>query len=874
MLTTPFSAEWGHTGGGVMILTSRGGTNNLHGYVYDYFRNRLLNARPVFGNASSLKYVQNNPGIAIGGPVVLPKIYDGRNRTFFFADFNVTLASNGNLYQQLVPTALQKAGDFSQTFASGSLVPIYDPAATAKLPNGSYSRPPFQDNRIPASRIDPIASRIAGFYPDPNGSFANGLNYSVAPPQLRQTWQSIVRVDQNIGDNDRMFVRFGRYNPNGDAQNRIPNKANNDTSGGFRDTQVAFSETHVFSARVVNDFRAGFVQEVNYTIPSGGPAPELGLAGVPLNEFPIIKVSQMIQLGSDPLSSDRNRSWVFSEALNVHLGRHTLKMGGDYRRQMYNFYEPGKLAGTYTFNPTFTSFPGKNGTGFGLADMLLGVPASTDFDGADYTYRMNINSAGMYLQDDFKIRSNLTLNLGLRWEYNGPYSEANGQFGSFLPNLVNRTTGNLGEVAFAGRDGQPSHFSPNIYRNFLPRIGFAWRALPKTVFRGGYGIYRLPSIGYGTTGPVSQYGVDQSFTSVDNNITPFYTFASGVPARSFNVDAEGRPNIPASLTRPTSNVTALETRDRTPYNQMWQFGIQRQVTDAWFIEVDYVGNKGTKLPVVLPWNQLRPDQFGSGSQQQGKRPYPQYLNVSALSNDGNSTYHSLQAKVEHLWRNGLQVQGSYTFSKLINDVDAPARQRRADSELLRFARRARRRRLRHPAAPGGELRLRSPLRAAWPLSPTHPRGQQHYRRLAGGGHRRIPDRTADADPPVKQHRRLHRGPAAEPDRLRRARPGRADTDQVFQHRRLHRRASIHARQRAAFSSPRPRHQQLGPLAHAQLQVPGALQPAIHRAALQRFQPPELQRSQHNDRESELRPHHRRPKLASRRVCPSLLLLAG
>ncbi|MBV6429957.1 MAG: hypothetical protein IANPNBLG_00060 [Bryobacteraceae bacterium] len=673
VLTTPFSAEWGHTGGGVMILTSRGGTNNLHGYVYDYFRNRLLNARPVFGNASSLKYVQNNPGIAIGGPVVLPKIYDGRNRTFFFADFNVTLASNGNLYQQLVPTALQKAGDFSQTFASGSLVPIYDPAATAKLPNGSYSRPPFQDNRIPASRIDPIASRIAGFYPDPNGSFANGLNYSVAPPQLRQTWQSIVRVDQNIGDNDRMFVRFGRYNPNGDAQNRIPNKANNDTSGGFRDTQVAFSETHVFSARVVNDFRAGFVQEVNYTIPSGGPAPELGLAGVPLNEFPIIKVSQMIQLGSDPLSSDRNRSWVFSEALNVHLGRHTLKMGGDYRRQMYNFYEPGKLAGTYTFNPTFTSFPGKNGTGFGLADMLLGVPASTDFDGADYTYRMNINSAGMYLQDDFKIRSNLTLNLGLRWEYNGPYSEANGQFGSFLPNLVNRTTGNLGEVAFAGRDGQPSHFSPNIYRNFLPRIGFAWRALPKTVFRGGYGIYRLPSIGYGTTGPVSQYGVDQSFTSVDNNITPFYTFASGVPARSFNVDAEGRPNIPASLTRPTSNVTALETRDRTPYNQMWQFGIQRQVTDAWFIEVDYVGNKGTKLPVVLPWNQLRPGQFGSGSQQQGKRPYPQYLNVSALSNDGNSTYHSLQAKVEHLWRNGLQVQGSYTFSKLINDVDAPAR---------------------------------------------------------------------------------------------------------------------------------------------------------------------------------------------------------
>jgi hypothetical protein len=673
VLTTPFSAEWGHTGGGVMILTTKSGTNRFHGFVFDYFRNRLLNARPVFGAASPLKYVQNDPGITVGGPVVVPKVYNGRSKTFFFFDYNVTLASNGNLYQVLVPTAQQKAGDFSQTFASGRQVPVYDPATTTRLADGTFSRTQFPGNIIPAGRLDPAARELLKFFPDPNGSFANGLNYSVNPPQLRQTWQSIARVDHNFSESDRMFVRFGRYNPNGDAQNRIPNKANNDTAGGFRDTQMALSETHVFRPNIVNDLRVGFVQEVNYTIPSGSSAPELGIKGVPLNEFPIINTAQMVQLGSSPYSADRDRSWVLSEALNVQLGRHTLKMGGDYRRQMYNFYSPGKLPGTYTFNATFTSFPGQNGTGFGVADLFLGLPTTTSFSGTDYTYRLNINSAGMYFQDDFKIRPTLTINLGMRWEYDGPYSEANDQFASFSPTLTNRTTGTPGEVVFAGRNGAPHHFTPNIYRNFLPRIGFAWNLLPKTVLRGGYGVYRLPAIGYSGIGPISQYGVNQSFTSIDSNITPFYTLSAGVPARSFNVDANGLPNVPASLSRPTSNVNALEARDRTPYNQTWQLGIQRQISANWFAEVDYVATRGVKLPILVPWNQLRPAQFGAGAQQQSLRPFPQYLNVNALVNDGNSIYHSLQSKVEHRWKSGLLVGVAYTFSKLIDDVDGPSR---------------------------------------------------------------------------------------------------------------------------------------------------------------------------------------------------------
>jgi hypothetical protein len=672
VLTTPFSAEWGHTGGGVMLLTSKRGTNEYHGSVYDFFRNRILTARNPFAAAiSPTKYVQNDPGFTFGGPLRLPH-YRGKNRTFFFIDWNVTLASNGNLFSGYVPTARERAGDFSQTFNSaGNLIKIYDPAKTGP----GFARNPFDGNVIPPERIDSVAREILKFYPEANAT-ASTYNYYVTPPQLRQTWQWLWRIDHDFGPNDKAFVRMGRYNPNGDAQNRIPNKANSDTAGGFRDTQVAISETHIFSPQIFNDFRVGFVQEVNYTIPGGEltPARELGLKGVSLDSFPIVNVSGgvgMIQLGASAFSSDRDRSFVFSEALNWQRGRHTLRMGGDYRRQMYNFYSPGKLAGIYAFNGTFTRNQGDNNTGLGIADLLLGMPSSTSININDYTFRLNINSAGMYLQDDYKISSPLTLNLGVRWEFDGPYSEANNQFASFNPTLRNRTTGNPGEVEFAGRDGAPRHFVPNIYYNFLPRFGFAWGVFRNTVLRGGYGIYRLPSIGFSAFGPVSQFGKNATFSSLDNGATPAYVLASGVPAVPYNVDANAFPNIPASLTNPTSNVTALDPRSRTPYNQSWQFGIQQELGN-WFAEIDYVGTKGTKLPVFIPLNQLRPDQFGPGNRQ-SLRPFPQYANAGMLANDGNSIYHSLQAKLERRWKAGLVVSVGYTFSKFIDDVDAPAR---------------------------------------------------------------------------------------------------------------------------------------------------------------------------------------------------------
>ena len=672
VLTTPFSAEFGHTGGGVMLLTTKSGTNEYHGSVYDLFRNRLLNTRNFFApTVSSTKYVQNDPGGNLGGPVRLPG-YDGRNKTFLFLDFNVTLASTGNLYTQNTPTVLERTGDFSQTFVNGKLNQIYDPRSTRLGPDGkTYVRDPFSGNAIPPAAIDPVGAKIASFYPNPTLPGA-AQNYVVHPPTLNQDWQSLARIDHNFSSTDKMFARWGRYQPNTDAVQNIPNKANNSTAGGWIDLQAVVSETHIFSPRLFNDFRVGFVQEQNYTVASSQLTGELQLKGVTLDSFPIIQTAgnRYVQLGANASNRDRDRSWVFNDALVWQHGLHSVKMGGDFRRQMYNNYSPGKLPGSYLFGATFSSLPGDGTSGNPIADLLLGYPTMTMISINDYTVRQDINSAGLYIQDDYKITPKLVLNLGLRWEFDGPYTEANNQLASFNPTEINRTTGTPGEVDFAGRDGAPRHFSPNIYHDFLPRVGFAYNVSPKTVIRAGYGIYRLPSIGFSNYGAVSQYAASATFTSLDG-VTPRYRLSDGVPAYSYNVDAQGRPNIPASLTKPSSSVTELETRDRTPYNQVWSFGVERQF-GGWLAEVDYQANKGVKLPTAIDLDQLRPDQFGPNATQ-SMRPFPQYASVTALVNDGNSIYHALQAKLEHRWRSGLVVQAAYTFSKTIDDVDASAR---------------------------------------------------------------------------------------------------------------------------------------------------------------------------------------------------------
>jgi hypothetical protein len=354
------------------------------------------------------------------------------------------------------------------------------------------------------------------------------------------------------------------------------------------------------------------------------------------------------------------------------MGRHSLSLGGEAMHYDYSVYDPGVLSGSYTFTGTFTSAGGQSGVG--LADLLLGLPATTTISTTNTVFHENLNYFAGYVQDDYRFNSKLTLNLGLRYEFDGPFSEIHNNMYTFDPNIVDPTTGQQGGIEFAGYNGAPHSLIANVYTGVLPRAGFNYHILRNTVLRGGYGIYELPSVGYGTLGFTSASTVNATFQSA-NGVTPAYELDQGVPPYSPNVGPNGLPLIPTSLTHPTFSPLELPITPILPYLQEWQLGVEQDLGGNWTAEVDYEGNHGVHLPIELPINQiaLAPNCCYGVTNAQSLRPYPQFLTVTYLTNRGTSEYAALLATLRHRWNNGFSVQAAYTYAHTLDDVDGPAR---------------------------------------------------------------------------------------------------------------------------------------------------------------------------------------------------------
>jgi hypothetical protein len=336
-------------------------------------------------------------------------------------------------------------------------------------------------------------------------------------------------------------------------------------------------------------------------------------------------------------------------------------------RYAYSSYKPGVLSGSYSFTGGFTAVPGQSG--YGVADMLLGLPATTSISTTNTVFHYNLNYFAGYLQDDYRITSKLTLNLGLRYEFDGPAVEEHNNYYSFNPNIIDPTTGKQGGIEFPGFNG-PHQLTPNTYTGVLPRVGFNYHLFRNTVVRGGYGIYQLPSIGFNALSSTSTSTVNATFQSADG-VTPPYQLSHGVPAYSPNVGPNGEPLIPTSLTKASSNVVQLQSTAVLPYMQEWQFGVQQDLGHNWIAELDYMGDHGVHLPIVLPVNQIAPTPgccIGV-SNTQGLRPYPQFLTVYNVTNGGAQAYTALFATLTHRWSNGISVNAAYTWAHLLNDVD-------------------------------------------------------------------------------------------------------------------------------------------------------------------------------------------------------------
>ena len=680
--TNSMSAEFGRSGGAVMNVTIKSGTNQFHGSVFEFLRNSKLDAKNFFDppTGPTPPFKQNQFGAAVGGPLLLPH-YNGKNRTFFFADYQGTRIRTAHTFLATVAPLAWRTGNFS------GFNTVLDPNTTVVAANGQVTRQPFPSNQIPLSRFDGPTLKLIGFMPAPNvpGSVSpTGVanNYLSNPVEPDTTDQGDVRVDHRFSSEDSFFARFSMSDQNLTPPASIPPplSAAAFSSGDWTNNtrQGVFSETHIFSPRVVNEFRAGYTrlrtERLQFNANDNLSA-QIGIPGIPFTTnnggLPRFSVSGLTNFGSatyQPTQEFEN-VWHFIENVSLIRNRHTIKLGAEWKPIVnFSILQPPTPRGQFSFNGNNTRDPNnRSTTGLGFADFALGIPSNAalasfindTFQQPGYFF---------YVQDDFKVTSKLTLNLGLRYEFiSEPMERRNGEAN------YNIATGAL-DIPKGRTDPLPSNFFPQVSvnrdaprqlvpqdrNNFAPRVGFAYQLTKKTVIRSGYGIFYSSY----EAGPLS-------IPNMGNN-PPFY-FQSNWPAVNFTT-----PNPSVSLlsrglpSNAFSNPAApslfsLDPGFRDPYVQHWNFGVQRELGFNTVWEISYAGSAGKKLYEFRNVNQPLPTP-DPNADVDPRRPRP-FLggDLTYWCSCGSSTYHSLQTKVEKRFSNSLSFLGAYTFGKSIDE---------------------------------------------------------------------------------------------------------------------------------------------------------------------------------------------------------------
>ncbi len=666
-----YSAEYGNSSAGVILTTTKSGTNQLRGTAYEYFRNDKLDARNFFAaNRPPLRW--NVFGFSLGGPVVLPK-YNGRNRTFFFTSVEWQRQRIGVVRLLTVPTAAERAGDFSRTTsATGATTLIYDP--------NSSPRAPFPGNRIPTDRLDPVGTRIAQAFGLPNrppANLAGAQNFVANAVNALNitTWTS--KVDHVLSDKDRVSVRyvlhdFPSYTTAVFEPGPDPNAATSDRTA----QSVLVNQIHTFTPTLINDFRFNWQPRFFINRAAGideGWVSKLGLKGVEDRAFPRVTPAGYTALGVGTQERVQRPIWDMHivNGLSHFRGAHSLKYGGEARwgRNVDIFNQ--LVSGSLNFAVQTTGVLGVANTGNSVASMLLGLPSAGSIQSTLPLDRRAWYYA-LYVQDDWKATRNLTLNLGVRWETHTPRKDAEDRQNGFSDALLNPVSGTPGVITFAGRDGMGRTVYDGDYSNIAPRIGLAWKpwGSTKTVVRAAYGIFFGPPLP-GSNNTSAGFEVAGDFQSPDNGITPAFLLRNGFPGgvTSANLDRGFGAVRVGQAVRYAPQF--IEQKRQLGYSQQWNLIVQREVGWNTLIEAGYVANVGHKLNGPnTSVNQVPPALMGAGNAQI-RRPFPQFGNVVSVSPMlGNSSYHGLNVKLEKRFSNGFNVLSNYTFSKFIDDVAA------------------------------------------------------------------------------------------------------------------------------------------------------------------------------------------------------------
>jgi hypothetical protein len=697
------SSEYGFTAGGVVNIVTKSGTNEFHGTAYEFIRNDAIDARNAFSPTKApLRY--NQYGGALGGPLWFPKIYDGRNRTFFFFNLERWKYTQGSNPFGTVLTPQERTGDFSDLGdKNGKLVPIYDPATTQTNPKGpGFVRSVFPNNLIPANRLDPVSMNFMPFYPLPNRTpdnpYTHQNNYIASIADNRHMEQYVVRLDHHFSEKNSAFFRymyFNHFNDNGTAT-ILPDPIVRDRYDNLEARNAIIGDTHTFTPTLFNEFRLDLARNyfpfrsASYGL---GLVRKLGLPDtVPDVELPTISNGLPNIPGNSSVGTRGQTTWQLFDAVTWVLGPHTLKMGTDIRLQQANNYQPSNPSGTFSFAAALTGDPlNPSGTGYSPATFLLGAVSSASV--ATYLGESEEGwSASGFIQDDWRITRRFTWNWGLRYDYQPWPVERNNGLSNFNPWAINPVNGLRGDVGYAGIDFGRSPLG-RVPLEFSPRAGFAWDVFgtSKTVVRGGYGIY-YPDIFYRDI-----FGNTAGFASTTTSYTPAGG-NSNFPAFQFSNGFPTYPTQPLGAALGPSaflgqGVSYDQNDAAMPESQQWDFSIQQQLPGNWMVEADYTGNHATHLvaggydmnqlnPAYLtlgnalqnnvpnPYAGIVPGSLGGATiiQSQALKQFPYYTSVNVRNpHMGDSIYHAGLLSVQKRFTNGLVLLASYTKAKLISD---------------------------------------------------------------------------------------------------------------------------------------------------------------------------------------------------------------
>jgi len=710
-------AEFGRLGGGVINVTTRSGTNQLHGSLFEFLRNTALDANEFFNKTAGLtvpKFNMNQFGFALGGPVVVPKIYHGKDKTFFFTDYQGTRWVQGSTFLTTVPTSAQRAGNFSQTrTATGALIPIYDPFSTT-LVNGTYTRTQFPGNIIPASAINPVGAKLNSYFPLPNttGNAVTGANNFISDAPRRIDQASIDgRVDQNISDREHLFGRFGTLQSTLGQPDYFGTVATPGVGAigklYLNNYNAVLASTTVLSPSKVLELRYGLARfywsrlSRSYGFDQTALSlPSSLVQQFPVPVFPAISTSGYSGLSGGALLLTGQDTHSLLASVSQVLGRHNVKYGVEVHLQRLNDFALSNGGGTYAFDNTLTRGPNANlataNAGNAIASLLLGTPTSGSVNNSTGYSLQNFYYAG-YVQDDFKVTSKFTINWGVRYETESPYTERRNtlnyfDFGAPSPARNPRFANLTGALVFASpaTDRYVYDWDKN---NVSPRFGFSWSTFRNTVIRGGGGLFFSPlTISNSDTGfaPNSGYSTTTSMVATQNGVTPFNTLSSPFPS-GLNPIA-GNSLGGATFIGQAPSVWAANPS--TPYVVQWNLDIQQRLPKDLKLDIAYTGSRGVKLTQVRSFDALPASYLALGNalqtlvpnpfyglvstgalstptiqQRQLLLPYPQFTGVTMVNDtSGNSIYHALNVKAEQHLRSGFTFLVSFSASKLISDV--------------------------------------------------------------------------------------------------------------------------------------------------------------------------------------------------------------